>query len=197
MHFPCRMLANPWGEIFRQQGVGPILHKLSSILFLAIRSLQHHVVLCAVDIGVVGMRTQRPGPGHGAVVRSNCFLSAKHQAVVVHQHQFTGTKFNQMLTSQVHFTHVLVPPDGCVNCTKNLKNVEQNPTTDSVFFISSSFFSWCFTSTESIRLFNNIRDRRMEVVEEGGRRKIYCYTDTTKMTPALRCSVMRAILMFH
>ena len=121
MHFPCRMLANPWGEIFRQQGVGrsvPILHKLSGILFLAIRSLQHHVVLRAVDIGVVGMRTQRPGPGHGAVVRSNCFLSAKHQAVVVHQHQFTGTKFNQMLTSQVHFTqHVLVPPEGCVNCT--------------------------------------------------------------------------------
>ena len=34
-------------------------------------------------------------------------------------------------------------------------------------------------------------------VEEEGRLYTYCYTVTTRMTPALRWAVMRAILMFH
>ena len=36
----------------------------------------------------------------------------------------------------------------------------------------------------------------MEVGEEGDY-YTYRYTDTTRMTPALRWAVMRAILMFH
>ena len=36
----------------------------------------------------------------------------------------------------------------------------------------------------------------MEVGEEGDH-YIYCYTVTTRMTPALRYAVMRAVLMFH
>ena len=33
--------------------------------------------------------------------------------------------------------------------------------------------------------------------EGGGRLYIYCYTVTTRMTPALRRATVRAILMFH
>ena len=51
--------------------------------------------------------------------------------------------------------------------------------------------------TETVRL---IRDGEkgkgcMEVGEEGD--YTYRYTATTRMTPALRWAVMRAILMFH
>ena len=52
--------------------------------------------------------------------------------------------------------------------------------------------SWCFTSTETVRL---IRDGRMEVRDEGDiYRPLHCHT---RMTPALRWAAMRAILMFH
>ena len=37
----------------------------------------------------------------------------------------------------------------------------------------------------------------MEVGGEGGRLYTYRYTVTTRMTPALRWAVMRAILMLH
>ena len=59
-----------------------------------------------------------------------------------------------------------------------------------------SFFcrSWCFTSTETIRL---IRVGRMEVVGEEGDYNYTCRgTVTVRMTPALRWAAMRAILMF-
>ena len=54
--------------------------------------------------------------------------------------------------------------------------------------------SWCFTSTETIRL---IRDGRREAGKEGGRLYTCHYTVATQMTPALRWAVMRTILMFH
>ena len=63
-----------------------------------------------------------------------------------------------------------------------------------IFFL---LLSVCLTSTETSRL---IRDRAT-VVEEGGRKGgrlyIYCYTATTRMTPALRWAAMRAVLKFH
>ena len=56
-------------------------------------------------------------------------------------------------------------------------------------------------STEAIRL---LGDGRRGVAEEGmeagGRGRLSytdCYTVTTRMTPALRWAVTRAILMFH
>ena len=58
--------------------------------------------------------------------------------------------------------------------------------------------TWCFTSTETIRL---IRDGEkgggMKVVEEGDYIPIATNAVTTRMTPALRWAAMRAILMFH
>ena len=52
-------------------------------------------------------------------------------------------------------------------------------------------------ATETIRL---IRDREKGAGYGGGERGrlyTYQYTVTTRMTPALRWAVMRAILMFH
>ena len=54
--------------------------------------------------------------------------------------------------------------------------------------------SWCFTSTETIRL---IRDGQMEMGEEGHYKYTHRYTVTTKVTPALRWAAMRAVLMFQ
>ena len=57
---------------------------------------------------------------------------------------------------------------------------------------------WCLTSRETIRL---IRDEKSggEANEGGGGGRLYTchYTVTTRMTSALRWTVMRAILMFH
>ena len=63
-------------------------------------------------------------------------------------------------------------------------------------------YTWCLTSTETIRL---IRDgvngrgggERGTEVEERGRLYTYRYTVTTNMTPALRWAAISAILMFH
>ena len=55
-------------------------------------------------------------------------------------------------------------------------------------------YTWCLTSTETIRL---IRDRE-KGVWRWEEEKYFCdYTVTTRMTFALRWAVMRAILMFH
>ena len=65
------------------------------------------------------------------------------------------------------------------------------PTCVTAFYYPSKS-TWCLTSTETIRL---IREGGLEEGEEGDYTNHY--TVTTRMTPALRWAVMRAILMFH
>ena len=56
-------------------------------------------------------------------------------------------------------------------------------------------YTWCLTSTETIRL---IRDGEKggRWYGGGGRRRLYTYIPIA-MTPALRWAAMRAILMFR
>ena len=57
-------------------------------------------------------------------------------------------------------------------------------------------------STETMRLIRDgekVGEGGVEVGGGGGRGRLhtYCYTVTTRMTPALRWAAMRAILTFH
>ena len=58
--------------------------------------------------------------------------------------------------------------------------------------------TWCLTSTEAVPLIRDGEKGGGEGgMEVGGRGRLYTYTVTTRMIPALRWAVMRAILMFQ
>ena len=75
----------------RQRCVLGSVHELNGVLALVACCLHCPLVLHAVGIGVVGVRTQGSGSSHRAAVRYDHF-SANHQARFVHQHYFTATK---------------------------------------------------------------------------------------------------------
>ena len=65
-------------------------------------------------------------------------------------------------------------------------------------FTKLSKYTWCLTSTETIRLIRDgeKRGKDMEAGEEGGYIPIATLLPL-RMTPALRWAEMRAILMFY
>ena len=66
------------------------------------------------------------------------------------------------------------------------------------FCLQVSKYTWCLTSTETIRFIRHVEKGGMGY-GGGGRKRLYTYryTVTTRMTYALRWAAVRAIIMFH